>query len=235
MSMRYRSACLAAAVLTLAVGLGKPVYADKPADLPVDPRVTCTPGAATGSDGVRYITLREAVLSALMRSQAPACGEEEAEAEEIPENPVAVNQCDDTGGLMFGVGVNSGAGLVRDIVLHRRHLGISPDDSPLPPFCGSGAQPRMCGDYGDDDAEESEALTPSMEVELIEQSEPLGLAQEPYYLISFVDGASVEVDTAEESKAGPTCPYLKQKESHREQDRRALQALQLDGKEVLRV
>src|SRR5262249_51020254 len=125
MSMRYRSACLAAAVLTLAVGLGKPVYADKPADLPVDPRVTCTPGAATRSDGVRYITLREAVLSALMRSQAPACGEEEAEAEEIPENPVAVNQCDDTGGLMFGVGVNSDAGLVGDIVLNERNFDIS--------------------------------------------------------------------------------------------------------------
>src|SRR5262249_49135926 len=45
MSMRYRSACLLTAVLTLALSFGQHLTA-KPPELPVDPRVTCAPNPA---------------------------------------------------------------------------------------------------------------------------------------------------------------------------------------------
>jgi hypothetical protein len=96
MSMRYRSAFLTAAALTLAAAFARPASADKPADLPADPRVTC---------------------------------------QSCPQDAPCP--------YMFGVGVNSNAGVVGSVVVNERNFDLIPDSMYFVP----GAEPLMCSGY----------------------------------------------------------------------------------------
>src|SRR5262249_29171981 len=106
MSMRYRSACLLTALLTLVLSFGQHLTA-KPPELPVDPRVTCVPNPAKD------------IMSNVQETA--------------------------TGRLMFGVGVNSDAGVVGNVVLNERNFDLTTNDPEEPNYWIPEVGPIMCG------------------------------------------------------------------------------------------